>query len=98
MAATLDPEHIETRVTRELIDFAGKDVLEIGCGDGRLTWRYAYRARSVLALDVDACAIDCARQWPSGVMRRTVRFDVADITQAKLPASAFDVAMFSWSL
>ena len=37
MVRAIDYEGVETRATRELIDFAGKDVLEIGCGEGRMT-------------------------------------------------------------
>jgi cyclopropane fatty-acyl-phospholipid synthase-like methyltransferase len=37
MVRAIDPEGVETRAIRELIDFAGKDVLEIGCGEGRMT-------------------------------------------------------------
>ena len=36
-----DPENNETRALLNLVDFSGADVLEIGCGDGRLTYRYA---------------------------------------------------------
>jgi 2-polyprenyl-3-methyl-5-hydroxy-6-metoxy-1,4-benzoquinol methylase len=34
-----DPEATETRVIHRLIDFTGKDVLDVGCGDGRMPWR-----------------------------------------------------------
>ena len=37
MAARFDPEQVETRVIHDLVDFDGKDVLEIGCGDGWVT-------------------------------------------------------------
>src|SRR5215470_5938927 len=53
MPVVHDPEHAETRVIHDLLDFTGTDVLEVGCGNGRLTWRYADRTRSVLALDPD---------------------------------------------
>jgi len=33
------------------VDFSGKDVLEIGCGNGRVTWCYADSVASVLAVD-----------------------------------------------
>ena len=46
MSVLLDPEETETRVLHELIDFTGKDVLEIGCGDGRMTWRFASPPRA----------------------------------------------------
>ena len=36
-----DPEQIEIRMLREFADLEGKHILEIGSGDGRLTWRYA---------------------------------------------------------
>ena len=101
MAVLRDPEEAETQAIHELIDFAGTDVLEVGCGDGRLTWRYAERARSVLALDPDAAAIAQARvsltdlpeQW-----RHTVTFQVADITNEELPPAAFDVVVLASSL
>ena len=38
---TIDPEGAELAALGKLVDFAGLHVLEVGCGDGRLTWRYA---------------------------------------------------------
>ena len=49
-----DPEGAETQVIHDLVDFRGRAVLEIGCGDGRLTWRICDLAGSVLALDPKA--------------------------------------------
>ena len=98
MAVVLDPEQTETRVLRDLVDVAHRDVVEIGCGNGRLTWRYARRARSVLALDPDANAIAQARAGLPARLRERVTFAVADITTAEIPLAAFDVALLSWSL
>lgn len=98
MAVTRDPEQEETRVLHDLVDFTGKDVLEIGCGDGRFTWRYAGRARSVLALDSDPVAIAQARAGLSAHLRDRVRLAVDDITTAEVPPDTFDVVVLSWSL
>jgi ubiquinone/menaquinone biosynthesis C-methylase UbiE len=98
MATLRDPEQAETRVIHDLIAFTGANVLEVGCGDGRLTWRYADRARSALALDPDADAIAQARAGLPERLGGTVRFEVADITSVELPAEAFDVVVLSWSL
>ncbi len=38
MSSSIDPEDTEITVIHELVDFSGADVLEVGCGDGRLTW------------------------------------------------------------
>jgi ubiquinone/menaquinone biosynthesis C-methylase UbiE len=81
-----------------LADFANKEVLEVGCGDGRLTWQYADQARTALALDPSAPAIADARAILPDSLRSRVTFVVADITTADLPRAAFDVALFAWSL
>lgn len=98
MAVLRDPEQEETRVIHDLVAFDGADVLEVGCGDGRLTWRYADRARSVLALDPDEAAIAQARAALPERLGATVRFQVADITGVELPPAAFDVVVLAWSL
>jgi 2-polyprenyl-3-methyl-5-hydroxy-6-metoxy-1,4-benzoquinol methylase len=98
MIARLDPEETETRVLHDLIDFVGKDVLDVGCGDGRMTWRFADQARSVLGLDPVAECIERARLATPAHLRSTVTFQVADITTAELPPEAFDVVALSWSL
>jgi ubiquinone/menaquinone biosynthesis C-methylase UbiE len=94
----IDPEGVETRVIHELIDFGGKDVLEVGAGDGRLTGRYAARAASVLALEAKELLVEQAREATPPGLRRLVSFRVADATRCDLPAAAFDVALFSRSL
>lgn len=98
MGYQIDPEGNETRTLHALIDFRDKDVLEIGCGDGRLTWRYAARARSVLALDPDADRVARGIASTPDALKPVVTFRVADIAGAGLPEGAFDLAVLSWSL
>ena len=98
MAVSLDPEQAETRVIHELVDFRGTDVLDVGCGDGRMTWRFAERTRSVLGLDPLAACVGQARACTPEHLRPRVRFEEADITTTALPRAAFDVVVFSWSM
>jgi cyclopropane fatty-acyl-phospholipid synthase-like methyltransferase len=39
MTLRIDPEENEIQALRELTDWRGKRVLEIGCGEGRLSQR-----------------------------------------------------------
>ncbi len=98
MAVTLDPEGAETEVIHRLVDFRTRDVLEIGCGDGRLTWQFADQAGSVLALDPKEAQIATATEQTPGGLKSKVSFKVADIRTAEVPENAFDVAVISWSL
>lgn len=91
----IDPEGAELVTLAEVVDFSGLRVLEIGCGDGRLTRRYEARAVSVLGVDPDDEAIAAARK---ASRRKRVRFAVGDATSLEVPPSAFDLVFFSWSL
>ena len=44
-------DRLELDTVRELVDVAGKRVLEMGCGDGRFTFLYAHDAAYVLGVD-----------------------------------------------
>lgn len=98
MVVRLDPEEVETRVIHELIAFGGKDVLEIGCGDGRLTWRFAHEAASVLAIDPKESEIATAKGRTPDSLKSIVSFEVADISSIDLPERAYDLAIISWSI
>jgi ubiquinone/menaquinone biosynthesis C-methylase UbiE len=89
-----DPEHNEWRALSRMVpSFAGLRVLEIGCGDGRVTGLYANSAASVIAIDPKTESIDALRaEWPA-VDARAVGIEGLD-----LPAHSIDVAIFSWSL
>jgi len=100
MSIKLDPEGHEIAALFDLVDLDGKDVLEIGCGDGRLTWRYAERVGHVVAIEPFANAIDRARERiPEAaidkVELRNVGFE--EFASTSKP-STFDVAILSWSL
>ena len=98
MNGDFDPEGVETGLLHNLVDFAGKDVLEIGCGEGRMTWRYASTAASVLAFDLDEPSIATAREQTPETLRRSVEFRVAGVMDIGLADSAYDVAILSWSI
>ena len=84
---TIDPEGAELAALGKLVDFDGLRVLEVGCGDGRLTWRYAEQAASVLASDPDESAIRRARRARPPELRDRVRLSIAGATELKAPRS-----------
>ena len=98
MIGKTDPEGVETRAVHGLVDFAGKDVVEVGCGDGRLTWRFADAASSVLAFDPGETEIATAREQTPAALRGRVTFQVADMASIALAAGAYDVGVLSWSI
>ncbi len=98
MVKIVDPDGNETRVIHELVEFDGKDVVEIGCGNGRMTWRYAHAAASVLGLDPDEAAIASAIESTPAELVTQVSFRTQDISTVKLPRESFDVAVLAWSL
>src|SRR6266545_993739 len=51
MTVRVDPEQNETRALFSFVDLDGRRVLEIGCGDGRLTCQCADRAARVTAIE-----------------------------------------------
>ena len=100
MTVRLDPEGNETRALFEMEDFDGKRVLEIGSGDGRLTWLYADRAAHVTAVEpfkqsFERATKDLPPELEGRVDFRNMAFlDFA----AKSEEARFDTAIFSWSL
>ena len=96
--ATKDPEQNETKTLRRLVDFNGKRVLEIGCGEGRLTWRYAGASRSTVGIDPDKNALRVARaDCPSDLADKT-RFVNCKAEQLPFRKETFDIAILAWSL
>ncbi len=79
-------------------DWSGRRVLEVGCGDGRLTAKYAAAAGSVLAIDPDPDEIALARiDMPDGLGGR-IEWRVAGIENLGSPRAAFDIILLSWAL
>jgi 2-polyprenyl-3-methyl-5-hydroxy-6-metoxy-1,4-benzoquinol methylase len=98
MTIRLDPEDSETKALHELADFNGKRILEIGCGDGRLTWRYADRAAQIVAIDPDADDIAAAIEDCPTHLRDRIEFRVSRIEDFEPPQELFDLTLLSWSL
>ena len=98
MQRTLDPEGAHLAALRRLADFAGKTVLELGCGDGRLTVGIAPDAARVLAFHPDAEAVERARRALPAADRDRVEYRVASGTAVDVEPGSFDLALFSWSL
>jgi ubiquinone/menaquinone biosynthesis C-methylase UbiE len=101
MTIQLDPENNETKALFEISGgFENKRVFEIGCGDGRLTWRYAYHAAQVTALDPDADMIALAREDIPPGLRGRVEFHTGELQEYKAftRGRKFDTALLSWSL
>jgi SAM-dependent methyltransferase len=100
MTIRIDPEENEISALYDFVDLDGRRVLEIGSGDGRLTWRYADRAAAVTAVEPFAPAVARAQErLPRGLVGRVVlRRAAFEEFASEAAASAFDVAILSWSL
>ncbi len=100
MAIRIDPENNKIRALLEMADFAGKHVLEIGCGDGNLTWCYADAAAHVTAIDPFEEGIRRAKENLPDTLRDRVEFHNITIEDfaAASESEVFDMAILPWSL
>jgi ubiquinone/menaquinone biosynthesis C-methylase UbiE len=98
LVISVDPEGIEIKVTKKYVSFDRKDVLEVGCGDGRLTFQYAPETKSVTAIDPSRKAIASAKKKVPKKLVGILKFQVGRGEELDLPGESFDVVFFSWSL
>jgi 16S rRNA A1518/A1519 N6-dimethyltransferase RsmA/KsgA/DIM1 with predicted DNA glycosylase/AP lyase activity len=99
MPILIDPEHSESNALFSLpVTWRGSSVLEIGSGDGRLTWRYADRVARILAIEPDA------EKHKTALADRPNGFEHVEFINLGLDEFArqnkekFDLVLLSWSL
>lgn len=77
----------------EFLELNGKTLLEVGCGDGRLTALLAGKAQTITAVDPDENSICAARENVDGV-----DFAVGSGEKLDFADESFDIVVFSYSL
>ena len=98
MALRIDPERNEVHALKAMTDWRNKRVLEIGCGNGRLTRRLAHLGAQVEAIDPDRKLIAGAKKDLPGRLSDRMRFKVGSALDLKYPEQTFDIVVFSWVL
>jgi ubiquinone/menaquinone biosynthesis C-methylase UbiE len=98
MTLRMDPEQNEVRALRGVGDWRGQRVLEIGCGDGRLTLRLARLGATVEAIDPDPASLRLARRQLPARFAKAVRYRLGEAERLRYPDESFDRVVFAWSL
>ena len=98
MTPVFDPEGAHLAALNRLGDFGDQRVLELGCGDGRLTLGIARDAAHVFAVDPDTEAVERARNALPAELADRVTYVVASGKEIEIKPHSFDLVVFSWSL
>jgi ubiquinone/menaquinone biosynthesis C-methylase UbiE len=98
MTLQKDPEHNESRFLHQFADFHGKRVLEVGCGEGRMTWQYARATHQTIGIDPDRNSLRVARVDKPGELASKAHFACAASEHLPFSKETFDLAVLAWSL
>jgi ubiquinone/menaquinone biosynthesis C-methylase UbiE len=85
------------RALREIVDFSGKTVVELGAGTGRVTRILAPLASRVLAFDRSPHMLEWARAYLAEELKGNVRLAEADNHSVPLPDSSAEILVEGWS-
>lgn len=76
-----------------------ENVLEVGCGDGRVAFGLADHCKEILAVDIDKRFIAQAEtNLKAKNAPANLRFAVMDAEALDLPSASVDIAIYSWVL
>ncbi len=98
MTLQKDPEGFERKILHKYTDFKDKCVLEVGCGEGRLTWKYAGASSITVGFDPDHDALRIARADSPYNLQNHVHFANASASHIPFSKETFDIAILAWSL
>ena len=99
MPILFDPEGNEADALFELYPhWTGKSVLEIGSGDGRLTWTYVGKVSHVTALEPDVEKHTIALEIRPRRLKKIEFINLGLDEFANQNKEKFDLAILSWSL
>lgn len=88
----------EAAAIMRLVPLDGRRVLDVGCGEGRLTKLAAARAQFVFAFDPSAERVGEAHRSLTDEQRARVSFAVHGAEALEVPRERFDIALCGWSL
>ncbi len=91
----LDPDNKYIQAINSHVPLAGTTILEIGCGDGRITRELSRYAARVVATDLNEKVLEQARNKISAT---NVEFLFTPGGFADLPEQAFDLVIYTLSL
>lgn len=84
---------IRQRVVRELLgNLKQSRILDIGCGDGRISLQYASSTNTIVLLDLSAEMLNLARQNTPAEFRTTIQYTNGDL-QTYQSQEQFDVIL-----
>jgi ubiquinone/menaquinone biosynthesis C-methylase UbiE len=93
-----DPEGSEKKYLQKFLDVRNKHILEVGCGEGRLTWKYAGASSLTVGIDPDHDALRVARADSLHDLKTRVHFANASASHIPFSKETFDIAILAWSL
>ncbi len=97
MALRNDVAKIEQHYLLDMLDVTDSDILEIGCGEGRLTWQYADLAHSVIAIDVEFDRLKEGLAVRPENLESTVAMLAGSAIVLPFANQSFDHVILAWS-
>jgi len=93
-----DAQGVEPAAILDAAELEGLRVLEVGCGEGRMTWQYARETRTTIGIDLDTDALRIARADKPADLEHNVLFTASASEYLPFSKETFDIAILAWSL
>lgn len=94
----LDPEAVEPSMLRAAAPLEGKRVLEIGAGNGRLSFRVGAETDRVVGIDLSRRSLAEAQRSRPLALDRCLHFSCGDARRLPFRDACFDIALLAWTL